>query len=107
MVITRNIIITIILCVSSVSLHPQNLKEVKTAQDIVDNFITANGGVENLKKIKSIKATGSLTGKEKENEYFSYVSEEAYYDSFKSKEMDVFEAYDAVNNKSWISLRSI
>jgi zinc protease len=45
----------------SVCIYSQEFKEVKTAQDVIDNYMTANGGAENLKKIRSIEMTGNMT----------------------------------------------
>ena len=38
----------------------QEFKEVKTGQDVIDNYITSNGGLENVKKVKSIEMSGSM-----------------------------------------------
>jgi hypothetical protein len=44
----------------SVCIYAQEFKEVKTAQDVIDNYIIANGGADNLKKVNSIEMTGSM-----------------------------------------------
>src|SRR5258706_9174625 len=99
-----NYFISAILYICSFQIYGQDFKEVKSAQDVIDNFITANGGAENLKQIKSIESKGVLNGKNENGKYISYISKDVFYVNFKSKNFEATEAYDAAKNKGWISL---
>src|SRR5690349_7277010 len=45
----------------ALTVNAQEFKEVKTGQDVIDNYIAANGGADNLKKVRSIEMKGDMT----------------------------------------------
>lgn len=45
----------------ALTVNAQEFKAVKTGQDVIDNYIAANGGVDNLKKIHAIEMNGNMT----------------------------------------------
>ncbi len=91
------------LVISIACINAQDFKPVKSAQDVIDNFIAATGGAENMKKVKSIKATGHVSGKVKDDLFTYYIGRDVFYIKYTSPEMTVIEAFDTEKNKGWIS----
>lgn len=56
----KKIAVFSLLVLFCVTVNAQDFKEVKTGQDVIDNYITANGGMDNIKKIKSIEMNGNM-----------------------------------------------
>lgn len=56
------LLLTLLFCFSFVfCINSQEFKEVKTAQDVIDNYITANGGLDDIKKIWSVEMSGTMS----------------------------------------------
>ncbi len=51
---------------TTVNAQDKEFKEVKTGDDVIENYIIANGGKENLEKVKSIEMIGVLSAMGKE-----------------------------------------
>ncbi|MEO8210842.1 MAG: hypothetical protein ABI840_09780 [bacterium] len=69
------IFLLFVLCVADSTFSQNNFKEVKTAQDVIDNYITAIGGSEKLKKIKSETVNGKLKVHGVEGNFLFYTND--------------------------------
>lgn len=98
--------ILIVLAVFFVSLtgNAQDFKEVKTAQDVIDNYITANGGADNLGKVKSIEMKGMIGIMGGNFPIHIYVSEDYFYTGVETPQMPVAIAINYKDKKGWQNL---
>jgi len=81
--------------------NAQDIKPVKTAQDVIDNYMETNGGADNLKDVKSIKTTGSMNIMNTDVKLTVYISKDAFYLSTESADFKLIQAYDAKKNTGW------
>ncbi|MEO8664620.1 MAG: hypothetical protein ABI462_03910 [Ignavibacteria bacterium] len=92
------ICIILILCFSIKSLYSQvDLKEVKTAQDIIDNYISAVGGADKLNGIRSETVWGTLSGPGFGGNFITY----------RDDTMTVSKAEGNINDKEMLMLKSV
>lgn len=85
-------------------IYSQNFKEVKTAQDVIDNYIEANGGKDNLRAVKSISMTGTINLMGKDVPLFVYLSKSILYFNLAGKEFAFTSALDIDNKIGWNKL---
>lgn len=70
---TMKICIILIWCFIANSLYSQiDFKEVKTAQNVFDNYISATGGADKLEKINSETITGTIKVQNFEGSFITY-----------------------------------
>ncbi len=79
----------------------KRFKEVKTAQDVIDNNMDANGGKENLMKIKSISITASASSEGGDYPFKMHIGSKIFYMNFTSPVFSFSLAYDGKNKKGW------
>ncbi len=83
------------------SAQGQEFKEVKTGQDVIDNYLTANGGADNLKKIRSIEMTGTMMLMGKALPIKVYTSYDYFYMDGGDDLMKLTIATDMKNMTGW------
>lgn len=94
--------IHVILCFIFVSaLHAQNFKEVSTAQDVIDNYIEANGGIDNLKSIESIEMKGNINAMGMDVPLTVYTSKDYFYMDANHPQMGITVMTDLSSNSGW------
>lgn len=92
----------VILCFIFVcALHAQNFKEVTTAQDVIDNYIEANGGVDNLRSIKSIEMKGNINAMGMDVPLTVYTSKDYFYMDAEHPQMGMTVMTDLSSNIGW------
>ncbi|MDQ3020449.1 MAG: hypothetical protein M3R36_07760 [Bacteroidota bacterium] len=75
----KKFIFLIILSFAVQAAHSQGkFKEVKIAQDVIDNYITAIGGADKLKKIKSETQSGTFKVQNVEGSYMAFRNDTIY-----------------------------
>jgi hypothetical protein len=84
----------------------QNFKDVKTGQDAIDNYVTANGGVDNLKSIKSVSMEGIMSFMGTNIPLKLYVSMDAFYMDFQAAQFGMTAAMDLKKKKGWSKMGS-
>jgi len=99
-------IINIAICflfLSNINLTAQQkeFKVVKAAQDVIDNYLIANGGRENLEKIKSIKMTGKVDAMGMVLPVSMYLSSRYFYMSAEDTAFGFSMAYDNKKKTGW------
>jgi len=86
-----------------ISLCSQTIyKEIKTAQDVIDNFIISRGGKDILTNIKIVKFEAKYYNKL--NEVFDmtrFIGKDFYYQFWGSGDFKITTAYDDKNNSGW------
>lgn len=87
---------------NTVNAQNKEFKEVKTGDDVIENYIIANGGKENLEKVKSIEMTGVLTAMGKELSMNVYTSSDYYYVDISDPMFGSTIAIDRKNKKGWM-----
>ena len=94
--------LVIILCLFSFySVSAQDFKEVKTAQDVIDNYITANGGADGLKDVKSISMDGKMNIMGSEVPLRFYIGNDIFYMNLENTQFDVIVAVDTKKKTGW------
>jgi len=93
--------IVILFCLLSLSVFGQTFKEVKTAQDVIDNYITANGGEDNLKSVKSIAMEGNMLIMGSDVPIKIYTGNNIFYMDFAHSQFGITMAMDTKNRKGW------
>ena len=88
---------------SSVHLFSQDFKPVKTAQDVIDNYITANGGEENMKKIKTVTMSGSVSAMNMGFPVSVYISTNYFYMKLESEMFGMVQVVDFKKRKGWMN----
>ncbi len=97
----KKAIIVLIIFVFVRGIFSQDFKPVQTAQDVIDNYITANGGEANLRNIKSIKVTGSFNMMGKDAPIDIYMAKGIMFMSFKAGELSITSAMDKEHKIGW------
>lgn len=95
------VIYTFILAAFILQGYSQGFKEVKTAQDVIDNFILANGGIDNLRNIGSIKSIGKMEFGQTDIPVYIYVSEQYFYFNIDIPQFPFISSFDLKNKKGW------
>jgi len=92
----------VILCFIFVSaLHAQNFKVVTTAQDVIDNYIEANGGTDNLKSVESIEMKGNINAMGMDVPLTIYTSKDYFYMNAEHSQMGITVMTDLSSNSGW------
>ena len=100
----KKIILLVVLCFFSISTRAQEFKEVKTAQDVIDNYLLAIGGVEALKEVKSIYMKGKMASPEMNGENGGieiYFSKKYVYLDIATAMINMKQAVDIGKKKGW------
>lgn len=100
----KRILIVLAVFFVSLSVKAQDFKEVKTAQDVIDNHVTANGGADNLAKVKSIEMKGTIGIMGGTFPVHIYVSEDYFYTGVETPQMPVRIAISYKDKKGWQNL---
>lgn len=100
----KRISLVLIALIISLTLNAQDFKEVKTAQDVIDNYITANGGADNLRKVTSIEMKGSIGIMGGTFPITIYVSEDYFYTGVQTPEQPVTIVTSYKDKKGWQNL---
>ena len=77
-------------------------KEVKTGDDVIENYIIANGGRENLEKITSIKITAKIEIMGKSVPMVTYSSSNYIYTNIDDTSIEYTAVYDKYGKKGWV-----
>ncbi len=84
------------------ALQSQDFKEVKTAQHVVDNYLTAYGGADELRTIESISMKGKIGEGEESGTIEIYFSKKYVYMDINTKQFAMKQAVDISNKKGWM-----
>lgn len=95
----RNAVLIILF--AATALFGQTFKEVKTAQDVVDNYIEANGGKDELSAVKSIYMKGDFTGEGHAGSLEIYMGKNYFYLNLDLGVFKMKQAVDIKNGKGW------
>lgn len=79
----------------------QEFKEVKTAQDVVDNFILASGGTKLLSSVESISMKGKMGDGEQAGTIDIYFSKKYVYLNLVTQQFSMKQAVDIEKKKGW------
>ncbi len=82
--------------------YSQEFKTVKTAQDVIDNYITASGGEEALSEVKSIYMKGKFTGEGSEGSLEVYLGKSYVYLDIDMSVFKMKQAVDVKKNSGWV-----
>lgn len=94
--------LAVILCFVVInSIHSQSFKEVITAQDVIDNYIEANGGADLLKSVKSVEMNGSLNAMGMNVPLAIYASKDYFYMNADHPQMGMTVVTDLKQNTGW------
>lgn len=100
----KKIILLVVLCVFSSFTRAQEFKEVKTAQDVIDNYLLAIGGVDALKQVKAIHMKGKMATDELNGQNGGieiYYSEKYVYMNISTAVFTMKQAIDFGKKKGW------
>lgn len=100
----KKTILLVVLCVFSISTRAQEFKEVKTAQDVIDNYLQAIGGVDALKEVKAIHMKGKMASAELNGENGGieiYYSKKYVYMNISTTIFSMLQAIDFDKKKGW------
>src|SRR4030095_4307251 len=94
--------IAVIICfMASHLIFSQTFKEVKTAQDVIDNYIEAVGGKSALEEVKTIRMKGSIEGMGQGASLNIFFSNDYFYLEISSAMFQMKQAADYNNKKVW------
>jgi len=93
--------IILLLFLFSCSLRAQTFKEVKTAQDVIDNYLEANGGADNLRGVKSVSMEGNMSLLGSDVPIKFYTGKNIFYMNFDHSQFAVTIAVDTKKEKGW------
>lgn len=85
----------------------QDFKPVKTAQDVVDNYITASGGKDAVASVESISMKGNMGDGEQKGTIVIYFSKKYVYIDINTAQFSMQQAIDAGKKKGWMKFGSI
>ncbi len=80
----------------------QDFKPVKTAQDVVDNYIEASGGKDALASIESISMKGNMGDGEQKGTIVIYFSKKYVYMDINTAQFSMQQAIDVAKKKGWM-----
>ncbi|MCI0448682.1 MAG: hypothetical protein L0Y79_02715 [Chlorobi bacterium] len=95
----KSIILLLLLFICS--LTAQTFKEVKTAQDVIDNYIESNGGADNLREIKSILMEGTMNFMGSDVPIKFYSGNDIFYMNFSNSQFPMMVAADTKKKTGW------
>lgn len=95
-------IIVLILLFFGFTAYSQEFKEVKTAQDVIDNYITASGGADAVKEIESIKMKGKIGEGDEAGSIDVYFSKKYIYMDISMKIFSMQQAIDVNKKSGWM-----
>lgn len=98
--------ITLLIVLNS-SVFCQEFKTVNTAQDVIDNYITAIGGKEALADIESIEMKGTTGIDDEKGAIDVYLSKKFIYMNINTKQFKLIQAIDAEKHKGWMKFGDI
>lgn len=81
----------------------QDFKEVKTAQDVVDNYLKAIGGEDAVREVKSIYTKGKV-GDDGSGSVEAYMSRDIMYVNAVTPHVTYVQAIDLKNKTGWTQL---
>lgn len=85
----------------------QDFKPVKTAQDVVDNYIQASGGKDALASIESISMKGNMGDGEQKGTIVIYFSKKYVYMDINTAQLSMQQAIDVGKKKGWMKFGSM
>lgn len=92
----------VILCfIVTGALQAQNFKEVTTAQDVIDNYIEANGGTDHLKSIESIEMKGNINAMGMDVPLTIYAGKDYFYMNADHPQMGMTVVTDLKQKTGW------
>ena len=94
--------VILLLIILVFTLKSQDFKEVKTARDVIDNYILASGGEDVLKSVESISMKGKMGNDEEPGEIELYFSNKYIYMDINSKMFSMKQAIDLGKQKGWM-----
>ncbi len=102
-------ILTIIFAVLifSFSVISQDFKEVKTAMDVVDNYILASGGEDELRSVESLSMKGKMGEGEESGTIVIYFSKKYVYMNITTSQFALKQAIDIESKKGWTKFGTI
>ncbi len=83
------------------SAFSQEFKKVSTVQDVVDNYLTATGGVDALKNVESVKMKGKIGEGDESGTIDVYFSRKYFYMDLDTKQFKMKQAVDIEAKKGW------
>ncbi len=89
--------VILLLAYSSAS---QEFKEVKTAQDAVDNYLMAAGGEDAIREVKSVYSKGKV-GSDGSGSVEAYISRDIMYINAVTPHVSYIQSVDLKNKKGW------
>ncbi len=98
----KNLIIVFILFFTALTINAQDFKPVKTAKDVIDNYITAIGGSDALKEVESISMKGRIGEGDESGTLDIYYSSKYVYMDINMKQFTMLQAIDMVKKKGWM-----
>lgn len=84
------------------SVKSQDFKEVKTAQDVVDNYIIACGGADELMTVESISMKGKMGEGDQSGTINIYFSKKYVYMDINTEQFSMKQAIDITAKKGWV-----
>ncbi|MCX7877702.1 MAG: hypothetical protein N2510_03560 [Ignavibacteria bacterium] len=102
----KNVMSILFLLIFILKVNSQGFKQVQSAQDVIDNYIEANGGADNLKSIKSIKTLGRMELAGMSAPVNIYVSERYFYFTIDIPMFSFSTALDLKEKKGWSKIGS-
>jgi hypothetical protein len=97
----KNFSLILVFLIFSVSLKAQDFKEVKSAQDVIDNYLLASGGADKLSEVESISMQGKLGNGEQSGTIEIYLGKKYVYMNIKSDMFAMTQAVDIDKKKGW------
>ncbi|MEO8514664.1 MAG: hypothetical protein ABI543_13980 [Ignavibacteria bacterium] len=85
----------------SFTLQSQDFKEVKTAQDVVDNYLIASGGAYALRSVESISMKGKIGDGEESGSVGVFFSKKYFYMDISTKKFAMKQVVDMEAKKGW------
>jgi hypothetical protein len=86
---------------TGLSAQTKEFKQVKTADAVIENYITENGGVENLESVKSILMNGRVDAMGKSLPVTVYSSEDYNYTNFGDSSLGFTLVFNKKEKSGW------
>lgn len=98
----KNLILIIIVFFTALNIDAQEFKPVKTANDVIENYIIASGGADALSKVESIRMKGKIGEGEEAGSLEIYFSGKYIYMDINMKQFTMVQAIDIKKKKGWM-----
>jgi len=95
------ILFSFLLFTSFIFSQSKNFEEVKTARNVINNYLNASGGKDKLKEIKIIKLEGKYYKTGEEFNISRYIGNDFYYQKWGNSEMQITTVYNENGNYGW------